>query len=86
MERFVHNNDFHNVATKDIRGNWVDLSIAVFSEWNYKNLLFTAKAEGVRSFNYEHLYQPSFIDSNLFWIPGKDLYNFHGQLGISYRF
>ena len=86
MERFVHNNDFHNVATKDIRGNWVDLSIAVFSEWNYKNFLFTAKAEGVRSFNYKHLYQPSFIDSKLFWIPGKDLYNFHFQLGTSYRF
>jgi len=86
MERYVHNNDFHNIATKDIRGNWVDLSIAAFGEWNYKNFLLSSKIECIKSLNYEDLYQASFEDPNQFWIPGKDIFNFQGQLGISYRF
>lgn len=86
VERYVHNNDLHNIATKDIRGNWVDLSIAVLGEWNYKNFLFSTKLECVKSLNYEDLYQPAYEDPNSFWIPGKDIYNFHLQLGTSYRF
>jgi len=86
MERYVHNNDFHNIAIKDIRGNWVDLSIAAFGEWNYKNFLLSSKIECIKSLNYEDLYQASFEDPDQFWIPGKDIFNFQGQLGISYRF
>jgi hypothetical protein len=86
VERYVHNNDLHNIAIKDIRGNWVDLSIAALGEWNYRNLLFTFNLECIKSLNYEDYYQPRFEDPNLFWIPGKDLYNFHFQLGTYYRF
>ncbi|MCX6236009.1 MAG: hypothetical protein NTY07_00400 [Bacteroidia bacterium] len=86
VERFVHNNDFHNIATKDIRGNWVDLSISLLGEWNYKNFLFSAKIECIKSLNYEDLYQPAFEDPNQFWIPGKDIFNFQGQISTSYRF
>lgn len=86
FERFVHNNDFHNIATKDLRGNWVDLSLAAFGEWNYKNFLFTSKLECIKSLNYQDLYQPAYENPDLFWIPGKDIYNFQGQIGLSYRF
>jgi hypothetical protein len=86
VERYVHNNDYHNIATKDIRGNWVDLCVAALGEWNYKNFLFSAKFECIKSFNYEDLYIPRYENPNLFWIPGKDLYNFHIQFGTTYRF
>jgi len=86
MERYVHNNDFHNIAVKDIRGNWVDLSIAAIGEWDYKNFLFSARIEGIKSLNYQDLYQPSYDDTDVFWIPGKDIFNFQGQIGMSYRF
>lgn len=86
VERYVHNNDFHNIATKDIRGNWVDLSIAAIGEWNFKNFLFSSKLECVKSLNYQDLYQPAYEDPDTFWIPGKDVFNFQGQIGMSYRF
>ena len=86
MERYVHNNDFHNVAVKDIRGNWIDLSIAALGECSYKNFIFTAKIACIKSLNYQDLYRPSFEDPNKFWIPGIDIFNFQGQLSTSYRF
>ena len=86
VERYVHNNDLHNIAIKDVRGNWVDLSIAAIANWDFKHFLLNAKIACIKSFNYEDYYQPSFTDPNLFWIPGKDIFNFQGQLGISYRF
>ncbi len=86
FERYVHNNDFNNIATKDIRGNWVDLSIAAICEWNFKNFLLSSKVEGIKSLNYQHFYDPAFENPDLFWIPGKDIYNFQGQIGLSYRF
>lgn len=86
MERYVHNNDFNNIATKDIRGNWVDLSIAAFSEWNFNNFLFSTKVECIKSLNYQNMYRPSFENKDLFWIPGIDIFNFQGQIGMTYRF
>jgi hypothetical protein len=86
MERYVHNNDFHNVAVKDIRGNWIDLSIAALGEWNYKNFIFTGKVSCIKSLNYQDLYRPSYEDPEKFWIPGIDIFNFQGQLSTSYRF
>lgn len=86
LERYVHNNDLHNIAVKDIRGNWVDLCVAALGEYDYKNFLFSFKFECIKSMNYEDLYIPAYDNPNLFWIPGKDLYNFHIQLGTTYRF
>ena len=86
LERYVHNNDHHYIEIKDIRANWVDIGIAVLGEWDYKNLLFTAKSEIVRSMNYQHLFNPAPNNPDVFWNPGQDIYNFQVQLGISYRF
>jgi len=85
FERYVHNNDLHYNDIKDIRGNWVDIGAALLCEWDYKNLLFTAKTEIVRSMNYGHLYNPDPANTD-FWAPGQDTYNFQAQLGLSYRF
>ncbi len=85
LERYVHNNDLHYNDVKDIRANWVDLGLAVIGNWDYKNILFSANAEIVRSMNYEHIYNPK-PDDTSFWAPGQDIYNFQAQLGIVYRF
>lgn len=85
LERYVHNNDHHYIQIKDIRANWVDIGAALIGEWDYKNLLFTAKTEIVRSMNYEHLYNPDPANT-AFWAPGQDVYNFQAQIGVTYRF
>ncbi|MEI6679649.1 MAG: capsule assembly Wzi family protein [Mariniphaga sp.] len=85
VERYVHNNDLHYNDVKDIRANWVDVGVALLGEWDYKNLLFTAKTEMVRSMNYEHLYNPDPANKD-FWAPGQDIYNFQTKIGVTYRF
>ncbi len=85
-ERYVHNNDFNNIAVDDIRGNWVDVSVTVFGELDFHNFLLAAKIGCIRSLNYEYMYQPTFEDPTQFWVPGKDIFNFQGQLSLSYRF
>lgn len=72
VERIVQNNDFFNAVIKDPRAIWVDLGTSVFGEWNYKNLLFSAKLELIKSLNYE-------------WY-SHDIFNFQTQIGVSYRF
>jgi len=85
IERYVHNNDLHYNDVKDIRANWVDIGAALLGEWDYKNLLFTAKTELVRSMNYQHLYNPEPSNPD-FWAPGQDTYNLQAQIGVTYRF
>jgi hypothetical protein len=86
FERFVHDNDFFHTYIKDIRTNWVDLSGAILSEWNYKNLLLNMKLEFIRSKNYKWQYAPIPSNSPDYWNKTHDVFNFHGQLGVTYRF
>ncbi|QQL50864.1 capsule assembly Wzi family protein [Mucilaginibacter ginkgonis] len=88
FERYEHNVDFSNVYfSQDINGNsrkWVDFGFGFQGDWNYKNLLFNAKLEGVQSVNYEWLlknYQPT-----LSYQPNNNVFNLHAQVGVSYRF
>jgi hypothetical protein len=87
LERYVHNNDFYYYAfsdSQDYTRHWVDLSLAFSGEWNYKNLIFNTKLQGIRSFDYQ-------------WAltrPGNDLtfqnqtskFNLQFQAGATYRF
>lgn len=84
IERYVHNNDFFYTYIKDVRSHWIDLSAAILGEWNYKNLLFNAKVEAIQTLNYEWVYYPP--PAPEYWVAGKDIYNYHFQLGITYRF
>lgn len=86
FDRYVHDNDFFHFYIKDIRTNWVDLSAALFSEWNYKNLLFNLKLETIRSKNYKWQYDPILATPQNYWSWTHDVMNFHGELGITYRF
>jgi hypothetical protein len=85
VERIVQNNDFFNTIIKDPRAIWVDLGTSVFGEWNYKNLLFSAKAELIKSLNYEWYYIPITDAQSQLWRP-RNIINFQTQVGVSYRF
>lgn len=87
LERYVHNNDFYYYAfqdSKDYTRHWVDLSLAANGEWNYKNLIFNAKIQGIQSLDYQWALN----------IPGNDItfanqtskFNLQVQAGVTYRF
>jgi len=87
FERFVHNNDFYYYAyvdSKDYRRHWTDLSVAASGEWNYKNFIFNAKLQGIKSLNYQwYLLQ---TPDQPYMTPGKDAFNLQVQAGLTYRF
>lgn len=84
VERYVHNNDFFYKYIKDIRRNWVDMSVSLLGTWPYKNLLFNTQLEWVKSLNYEWQFNPP--PPHVYWAPGVDVTNFHLSLGVTYRF
>ena len=87
LERYEHNVDFYRNAFPDINGNsrkWVDFAFALQGEWNYKNLMFNAKLQEIKSLNYEWVLKD--YDPSKYYIPHNDVYNFHGELGITFRF
>ena len=84
FERLVQNNDFHNAVIKDPRGIWVDLGTSVFGDWNYKNLLFSARMEFIKSHNYQHYFYTNPDEPSEFWSPS--VLNFQTQIGVTYRF
>jgi len=91
FERYVHNNDFWYNYIKDFRSNWVDISTTAFANWDYKNLLFTIKLKYIKSRNYQWLYEPPiheppYDENPSYWMPSDNTLNFHGQLGVMYRF
>jgi len=85
FERLVQNNDFHNAVIKDPRAIWVDLGTSAFGDWNYKNLLFSAKLEFIKSLNYQHYYKPISDEFSALWKP-RNIINFQANIGVSYRF
>lgn len=87
IERYVHNNDFWYDQIKDIRSNWVDMSYTVFSNWDIKNYIISAKLKFVSSRNYQWLYEPDYENSTpTFWMDSPNTFNLHAQLGLTYRF
>jgi hypothetical protein len=87
IERYTHNDDFYYYAyydTSDLRRHWVDLSFAVNGEWNYKNLIFNAKLQGIQSLNYQWYLKQNPGDP--YFINGVDAFNVQVQLGATYRF
>lgn len=85
LERYAHNNDFHNETVKDVRMHWVDLATALNGNWDYKNLLFSLNLKFVDAKNYqwEYDYNPEEYWDNS---RGHDVFNFHGKLSVMYRF
>ena len=86
FERYVHNNDYQNVAIFDNRANWVDMSATGIVEWDWHNLILSGRFENILSYNYQHFYRPQNPNSGKFFEPGINVYNFQAQLGMTYRF
>lgn len=87
FERYEHNTDFYRDVIKDLNGNsrrWVDFAFGAQGTWDYKNLVFNAKLQGIKSLNYQwRMKDPT---PEVYYIPNNDVFNFHGELGVSYRF
>jgi hypothetical protein len=85
--RYVHNEDYYYYAyydSQDYSRHWVDLSFAFNGEWNYRNLIFNAKIQGIQSLDYQWALKqngddPSFINQS-------STFNLQVQAGITYRF
>jgi hypothetical protein len=87
FERYEHDVDFQQISLPDINGNsrkWVDFAFALQGEWNYKNLIFNATLEEIKSFNYEWVLKDYTPDQ--YYIPHNDVYNLHAVLGVTFRF
>jgi hypothetical protein len=87
FNRYVHNNDFYYYAFEDSQNysqNWVDLSVALNGEWNYKNLIFNAKVQGIQSLNYQWALKKN--GNDIFFENQLTAYNLQLQVGITYRF
>jgi hypothetical protein len=85
LERYTHNNDFHNETVKDVRMHWVDLAATLNGSWDYKNLLFNFKLKFVDAKNYQWVFD---YNPDEYWdySGAGDVFNFHGQIGVMYRF
>ena len=86
VERYVHDNDFHNFVIKDYRHNWVDLTISGTLQWTWRNLMFSSELTWVDIYNYQHFFTPVDEKDTSWWAKGKNVYNFHGNVSLSYRF
>ncbi|HEY9533455.1 MAG TPA: hypothetical protein VIQ77_02930, partial [Mucilaginibacter sp.] len=63
---------------------WVDFGLSLKGEWDYKNFLFNVKLQQIKSLNYEWILKD--YTANEYYIPHNTAFNFHGELGITYRF
>jgi len=87
LERYIHNDDFYYYAyedSKDYTRHWVDLSMAFNGEWNYKNLIFNAKIQGIQSLNYQWYLKQNQGDP--YFVNGLNVFNLQIQAGVTYRF
>jgi len=87
FERYVHNNDFYYYAFEDSENysqHWVDLSVAATWEWNYKNLIFNAKLQGIQSLDYQWALKQNGNDP--FYVNQANTFNLQIQAGVTYRF
>jgi len=87
IDRYVHEADYSRVYFPDINGNsrsWVDLALGLQGEWDYKNIIFNAKIQHIKSYNYQWILKD--YTPNQYYIPNNTVYNLHAQLGLTYRF
>lgn len=87
FQRYEHDADLYNDVFGDLNGQsrrWVDFSVALQGVWNYKNFIFNAKLQGIKSLNYEWILKDYTPDE--YYIPHNDVFNIHGELGMAFRF
>jgi hypothetical protein len=87
FERYVHDNDFYYYAFQDSKNysqHWIDLSLALNGEWNWKNLIFNAKLAGVNSLDYQWAIKQN--GNDITFSHQINVFNLQAQAGITYRF
>ncbi|MGZ3756551.1 MAG: capsule assembly Wzi family protein [Mucilaginibacter sp.] len=87
FERYVHNNDFYYYAFEDVYDytrHWVDLSVAATCEWSYKNFIFNAKYQVIKSLDYQWALKQNGNDP--YFVNQSSTTNIQIQAGISYKF
>lgn len=87
FERYERNTDLTDRSFTPIDGNsrnWVDVGLALHGEWNYRNLIFNARLQQIKSLNYQWVTKGRVADS--YYVPNNNAYNFYAQLGATYRF
>jgi len=85
-ERYDHNNDFYYqmyIDPPDVRKHYIDMSASAFLDWDYKNLVFSAKGTMIRSLNYQYVLYNRPPD---YYITGWDRINYQVNVGMMYRF
>jgi len=84
FERFEHNDSNAPVSLNKHSRRWVDFAFGATGTWSYKNLLINAKLQGIKSLNYQ--WKLAGYTPDEYYIPHNDLMNFHGELGVAFRF
>jgi hypothetical protein len=85
-ERYDHNNDFYYQMYNDpidVRKHYIDMSASAFLDWDYRNLVFSAKGSMIRSLNYQYVLYNRPPD---YFITGWDRINYQLNVGLMYRF
>lgn len=87
FERYEHDVDFQQAFLADLPSGsrrWVDLAMGLEGEWNYKNIIFSGKLQGIKSLNYQWILKNYVADQ--YYVPQNTVYNLHARLGMTYRF
>ena len=85
FDRLVHNNDFYYNAftvTNDATRHWVDVSTTVIANYQYKRFLLSSNMAFSRSLNYQWY----ILEGQGYFKNGYDLFNFHTNISLAYRF
>jgi len=87
FQRYVHYNDFFYLISDDMRRNWVDISMALYGEWDYKNFLLSSQLHFIKAMNYQYQEVKPNPNANSYWsFSGNDKFNVQFQLGLYYKF
>jgi hypothetical protein len=84
VERLARNMDFNYLAfipTRDYTRHWIDLSTELHADWQYRNLLFSARTILTRSLNYQWYIFPDLG----YFKNGYDWLNFNANVSVAYR-
>ena len=85
IERLARNMDFNYAAfigTRDYTRHWIDISTELHADWQYQNILFSARTTLTRSLNYQWYVFPDLG----YFQNGYDFLNFNASLSLAYRF
>jgi hypothetical protein len=87
FERLERNTDLTDRYFNNIGGNsrnWVDVSVTFHGEWSYRDFLFNAQLQPIKSLNYQW-YTKDYV-AGIYYVPNNNAYNLYAQLGATYRF